>query len=72
MTVQEMYFEAKKHGYYWLYVMIDFLVHEKKVLKMEDNSDKITYYLQDKYAARMNEHLKQFDEKRKSKEMGNA
>ena len=64
MTVKEMYEDAIMYEYYWLEVTIEFLVMEKQVLKMEDNADDITYYLQDKFSKKMNEHLEKYERER--------
>jgi hypothetical protein len=64
MTVKEMYEDAIMYEYHWLEVTIEFLVMEKQVLKMEDNADRITYYLQDKFSKKMNEHLEKYERER--------
>jgi hypothetical protein len=64
MTVKEMYEDSIMYEYYWLEVTIEFLVMEKQVLKMEDNADRITYYLQDKFSKKMNEHLEKYERER--------
>src|SRR5699024_6842533 len=46
-----------------MYVLIMFLVYEKKVLSFADTKDKLLFYLQDKFKARMNEHIKQYKKK---------
>jgi hypothetical protein len=62
MTIAEIYKEAKDH--YSLRLLIDYLVHEKQVLKMTDNESQLTYYLQDKYWAKMGEYLRKCEEER--------
>jgi hypothetical protein len=64
MTIQEYYLEAKKHNYYSLVLLIEFLTLEKKVLKGTDSEENLSYYLQDRFANKMNEYLKQYEEKR--------
>ena len=64
MTIKEMYEDAIMYEYYWLEITIEFLVMEKQVLKMEDNADRITYYLQDKFSKKMNEHLEKYERER--------
>jgi hypothetical protein len=64
MTIEELYKDAKKHNYYWLMITIEFLVKEKQVLKMTDNDDRLTYYLQDKFSQKMNEHLEKYERER--------
>lgn len=64
MTIQELYEDAITYEYYWLEITIEFLVKEKQVLKMTDNSGKITYFLQDKFSSKMNEHLEKYERER--------
>lgn len=64
MTVREVYAEAIIYKHNSLKLMIEYLVHEKQVLKMTDNEDKLTYYLQDKYWAKMGEYLREYEEER--------
>lgn len=63
MTVGELYNDAIIYNHYSLELLIRFLVKEKKVLQMEDDSERVTYYLQDRFRVKMNEHLGEFDEK---------
>lgn len=62
MTVQDWYNEAKGQ-HYSLALLIEFLVYEKKVLKMESSTEDLTYFLQDKFAKKMNEHLREYEVK---------
>jgi hypothetical protein len=64
MTIQELYEDSIVYEYHWLEVTIEFLVKEKQVLKMTDNADEITYYLQDKFSSKMNEHLEKYERER--------
>lgn len=64
MNIQEIYLIAKKENHYSLVILIEFLTLEKKVLKGTDHEDKLTYYLQDKFKNRMNEHLREYEVKR--------
>jgi hypothetical protein len=63
MKVQDCYNEAKEYGYNSLVLLIDYLVNERKVLKMTSNSAELTYYLQDKFAKRMNKYLADYKER---------
>lgn len=60
MTIAEIYKETCQR-HYSLKLLIEYLVHEKHVLKMTDNEDKLTYYLQDKYWAKMGEYLREYE-----------
>lgn len=61
MTVRDIYHECIKHKHHSLKLMIDYLVNERKVLKMTDDEEKLTYYLQEKFAKKMNEYLAEFE-----------
>jgi hypothetical protein len=63
-TVKEHYEFAIKYNYYSLQLLIDYLVKERKVLKMSDDEDKLKYYLQDRFANKMNEYLKAYEVKK--------
>lgn len=64
MTVKELYQESIIHKHHSLLLLIDFLVNEKKVLKMDDDSDKLCFYLEDRFAERMKAHLNEYNQKR--------
>jgi hypothetical protein len=61
MKIQEYYTEAKQHGHNSLILLIEYLVFERKVLKMEDAATNLTYYLQDRFANKMNEYLSEYE-----------
>lgn len=61
-TVSDWYKEAKGQ-HYGLTLLIEFLVYEKKVLKMEDATEKLTYFLQDRFSNKMNEYLLDYERK---------
>lgn len=67
MTVREWYAEALKYNEASLILLIEFLVFEKKVLQLTDDQEKLTYFMQDKFKAKMNEHLQNY---KRSKEHG--
>jgi len=48
MTLNELYDLAIKHDYLDLQALIMFLVYEKKVLKMEDDSSELDLYFLEK------------------------
>ena len=60
MNIGEYYTEAKKHEHSSLVLLIDYLVNERKVLKMTDNETQLTYYLQDRFAVKMNAYLNEY------------
>ncbi len=57
VPLRTLYQEAIIHDYKALAVLIDFLVKEKKVLKMDDDCEKLNYYFQPKFKNKMNEYL---------------
>ncbi|OHR73980.1 hypothetical protein HMPREF3291_05185 [Bacillus sp. HMSC76G11] len=61
MTVRELYLEAIKEKHYGLKIVIEYLVNERKVLKMTDQQEQLTYFLQDKFASKMNDYLSEFE-----------
>lgn len=63
MTVGELHAEAIKGKHHSLKLLIDYLVQEKKVLQMEDDSEKLNYYLQDRFQVKINQYLGAYDEK---------
>jgi hypothetical protein len=70
MTVKESYLEAIQYQYYSLQLLIEFLVYEKKVLKFTDHEDKLKYFLQDRFAAKMNVYLADYELKKEQKSGG--
>jgi hypothetical protein len=64
MTIREWYKEALIGKHYSLQLLIVFLVYEKNAIKFEDDTEKLTYYLQDRFSKKMNEYLSNFEVKR--------
>lgn len=62
MTILELYIEGKDE-FPSLKLFIDFLVFEKKVLKLDDPTEKLDYYLQDRFHNKMNEYLAEYKAK---------
>lgn len=63
MTLKEYYEFAVRNEMIDLYVLIMFLVYEKKVLSFDDTKDKLLFYLQDKFRVKMNQHLAEYKDK---------
>lgn len=61
MIISELYNEAIKEKHYGLKLVIDYLVNERRVLKMTDQQEQLTYFLQDKFASKMNHYLSEFE-----------
>lgn len=68
LLIDEYYREAKEHKYYSLQLLIEYLVNEKRVLKMTDSEEKLSYYLQDRFSKKMNEYLQAYEVKRNGME----
>ncbi len=64
--VRDLYNESIKHNHYSLKLLIDYLVNERKVLKMTDSDDKLTYFLQDKFGKKMNEYLVEYERSKRN------
>ncbi|ALY08110.1 hypothetical protein BhaS171_00054 [Bacillus phage vB_BhaS-171] len=62
MKVQEIYDIAKSDNHHSLELLISFLVYEKKVLQLTDDQEKLTYFMQDRFKNKMNEHLLRYKE----------
>ncbi|WP_394139590.1 hypothetical protein [Cytobacillus oceanisediminis] len=45
-----------------LILLIEYLTNVKKVLKMEDETEKLDFYLQDKFKNKMNEYLEEYNQ----------
>jgi hypothetical protein len=58
MTIQELYVEGK--DFPSLLLLLDYLVHERKVVSMTDSIEKLTYYMQPKFHKKMNEYLDEY------------
>lgn len=57
MQLIELYAIAKKEGAVSLYALIELVVLEKKTLNFMDDVSELDFYLQPKFASRMNELL---------------
>lgn len=64
MTVHEMYQGALEGDCRSLVLLIEYLVQEKKVVKMSDDKEKLKYYLQEKFGKAINEYLGQYEKGR--------
>lgn len=65
--IEDLYKQAKKFNHYSLTILIEYLVNERKVLKMTDGEEQLTYYLQDRFAVKMNGYLAEYANRRKDK-----
>lgn len=63
MTVEEMLEWSVSQENVDLQALILFLVYEKKTLSLDDDSEKIRFYTQDKFKGRMNEFLSSYKKK---------
>lgn len=69
MTVKQVYADAIIGKFYSLELLIEYLVFEKQVLKMTDNQEQLTYYLQEKFKTKMNEYLAEYEVKKHGKQV---
>jgi hypothetical protein len=58
MTTQELYEQGKEFPS--LILLINYLVHERKVVSMADSIDKLHYYMQPNFHKKMNEYLDEY------------
>lgn len=65
MTVRELYNEAIKEGHYSLQLLIEFLLLEKRVIQLNDDTSVLDYYFQEKFHRKMNEYLAEYEKKRR-------
>ena len=64
MTLLEMYTEAKKENVVSAWMLIEFLVFEKKALTFMDDVSKLDYYYEPRFRNKMNEYLNQYMKQR--------
>lgn len=60
MTIKELYHHAILLNEPSLILLIDFLVKEKQVLTLQDDTSKLDYYFQDKFQNKMNQYLVEY------------
>ncbi|PEJ28465.1 hypothetical protein CN677_27135 [Bacillus pseudomycoides] len=60
MTILELYTEAKKDGIVSVWLLIEYLVFERKVLIFEDQVSRLDYYFEFKFRHFMNQYLKEY------------
>jgi hypothetical protein len=64
VTLRDLYAEALMGKHLALQLVIEFLVNEKKVLSMTDDEENLNFYLQEKFARKINAHLVDFENKK--------
>ncbi|KFM95067.1 hypothetical protein D0U04_29850 [Bacillus clarus] len=60
MTILELYTEAKKDGIVSVWLLIEYLVFERKVLTFEDQVSRLDYYFELRFRHSMNQYLKEY------------
>lgn len=60
MTVLDMYTEAKKDGIVSTWLLIEYLVFERKAITFADNMDKFAYFFEERFRNKMNEYLVEY------------
>lgn len=68
MTVRDWYREALQHNYYSLILLIEFLVYEKKTIKLQDPEQVLNFYLQERFKDKMNAYLLAYEHQVKRRE----
>ncbi|OAT74539.1 hypothetical protein A7K69_02185 [Parageobacillus thermoglucosidasius] len=63
MTIQELYEESIKDNHYSLWLLINFLMFEKRVIKPTDDASVLDYYLQERFKNKMNTYLLEYERK---------
>ncbi|WP_180229292.1 hypothetical protein [Bacillus pseudomycoides] len=58
MTILEFYREAKKDGIISAWLLIEYLVFERKVLTFEEDVSRLEYYFELRFRQSMNQYLK--------------
>lgn len=64
MTLLEMYTEAKKENVVSAWMLIEFLVFEKKALTFMDDVSKLDHYYEPRFRNKMNEYLNEYMKQR--------
>lgn len=64
MTIRELYATAIEQREESLLLLLDFLLHEKRAIKLDDDTSVLNYYYQDRFHVKMNEYLSAHNEKR--------
>ncbi|MDL2028219.1 hypothetical protein OOZ25_02665 [Bacillus subtilis] len=62
MTVRDWYREALQHNYYSLILLIEFLVYEKKTIRLQDPEQALNFYFQEKFKDKMNAYLLAYEQ----------
>ncbi|MEC0251761.1 hypothetical protein [Bacillus halotolerans] len=63
MTVRDWYQEALQHNYYSLILLIEFLVYEKKTIRLQDPEEALNFYLQERFKGKMNAYLLAYEQR---------
>ncbi|UYL93798.1 hypothetical protein NIIg97_gp49 [Geobacillus phage vB_GthS_NIIg9.7] len=62
MTIRELYTAAIEQKEESLILLLDFLLFAKKAVKLDDDAERVDYYLQDRFRVKMNEYLSSHNE----------
>ncbi|PEP86123.1 hypothetical protein [Bacillus pseudomycoides] len=57
MTILDIYTEAKKDGIVSAWLLIEYLVFERKAITFADEVDKLDRFFEDRFRNKMNEYL---------------
>lgn len=60
MTILDVYTEAKKDGIVSVWLLIEYLVFERKAVTFADGVEKLNYFFEDRFRNKMNEYLVEY------------
>jgi hypothetical protein len=60
--IRNLYAEAIINNHQSLILLIDYLVQVRKALTLDDDAEKLNYYLQEEFHKKMNEYLNEYNE----------
>lgn len=60
MTIMDMYTEAKKDGIVSVWILIEYLVFERKAVTFADGVDKLNHFFEERFRNKMNEYLAEY------------
>jgi hypothetical protein len=65
MRIGELWNGAFQDNHFSLALLLDFLLHEKKVVTMDDDISELAKYTAERHRKAMNEHLEEYLQKKR-------
>lgn len=65
MSIKEVYEAALLEDLFWLQTLIEFLLHEKKVITLDDDESVLNLYFKENNQKRMNDLLLEYQSNRR-------